>query len=353
MLNQFLRSFKMKTGSWILGILTGLIFSTVVCGFNGLESEPVRSKPVSTSYFLEGVVEAELRTTISSQTGGVVEKILFDVNDFVRKDEVVVVIDNKQQTAGLKQAQAAEREARALLQEAQGEFNRIQEVYQKNVVSKAEFDRANAALKTARARNESAQAAVSKAQQQLDFTIVRAPFSGILTARLVEPGESVGVGTALMSGVSLERLRVNTQVPQSIYRAVRNHRYAIIVTEDSEIVSTEMTFFPFADPLSHSFQLRIQLPASESDLIPGMFVKVAMEVSRENRLVIPFNAVAFRSEVTGVYISEAGGLHFRHVRLGRRLAENEVVVLSGINPGDSIVNDPVAAAIAIKSSRAR
>ncbi|MBC8211077.1 MAG: efflux RND transporter periplasmic adaptor subunit [Gammaproteobacteria bacterium] len=343
----------MKKVSWILGTISGLFFTATAFALNGLESELVRSKPVSTTYLLEGVVEAELRTTISSQTSGVVEKILFDVNDFVRKDEVVVVIDNKQQTAGLKQAQAAEREARALLQEAQGEFNRIQEVYQKNVVSKAEFDRANAALKTARARNESAQAAVSKVQQQLDFTIVRAPFSGILTARMIEPGESVNVGTTLMSGVSLERLRINTQVPQSIFKAVRNHRYAIIVTEDSEIVSTAMTFFPFADPLSHSFQLRIQLPPSESDLIPGMFVKVALEVSRENKMVIPFNSVAFRGEVTGVYVSEGEALHFRHVRLGRRLAENEVVILSGIIPGDSIVSDPVAAAIAIKSTRTR
>jgi len=353
MLNLILRDFKMKKVNWMLWMFSGLMVSSVTFAFNGFESEPVRIKPVSTSYLLEGVVEAELRTTISSQTAGVLEQILFDVNDFVRKDEVVVVIDNKQQMAGLKQAQAAEREAGALLQESQGEFNRIQEVYQKNVVSKAEFDRANAALKTARARNESAQAAVSKAQQQLDFTIVRAPFSGILTARLVEPGESVNIGTALMSGVSLERLRVNTQVPQSIFKAVRNHRYAIIVTEDSEIVSTEMTFFPFADPLSHSFQLRIQLPVSDTDLIPGMFVKVAMEVSRENKMVIPFNSVAFRGEVTGVYVSEGESLHFRHVRLGRRLAENEVVVLSGINPGDTIVNDPVAAAIAIKSNPGR
>jgi hypothetical protein len=82
-----------------------------------------------------------------------------------------------------------------------------------------------------------------------------------------------------------------------------------------------------------------------------MFVKVAMEVSRELKTVISFNSVAFRGEVTGVYVKEGEALHFRHVRLGRRLADNEVVVLAGVNRGESIVSDPVAAAIAIKNTQ--
>ena len=253
----------------------------------------------------------------------------------------------------MKQAQATEKEAIARLQEAQSEFNRIEEVYKQKVVSKAAFDKATAALKAAKARLESAQAATAKAQEQLEYTMVRAPFSGIFTQRMVEIGEAVNVGTQLVSGVSLERLRVNTYVPQSILRAVRSHNHAIVVTDDSEIVSKDMTFFPFADPLTHSFQLRVHLPLGESGLLPGMFVKVAMEVSRENKTVIPFNAVAFRGEVTGVYVLEGLDLHFRHVRLGRRLENNEVVVLAGIKAGELIVTDPVEAAIAIKAEQAK
>ncbi len=317
-----------------------------------METEVAQLKEVPTTYMLEGLVEAELKTTISAQTSGVVKKIHFDVDDFVAKDKVVVEIDNKQQQASLKQAQAAEKEAAARLQEAQSEYNRVSEVYKKNVVSKSVFDAASAALKTAKARLESSQAATSKAQEQLDYTLVRAPYSGILTSRMVEPGETVDVGRQLVSGVSLEKLRVLTHVPQSIIKAVRQRHYAIVVTHDSEIVSTDMTFFPFADPLTHSFALRVRLPQSGDELLPGMHVKIAMEVGRENKIVIPFNAVAFRGEVTGVYVLQDDKLHFRHVRLGRRLENNEVVVVAGISPGDRVVNDPVAAAIAIKSENA-
>jgi RND family efflux transporter MFP subunit len=333
--------------------VTLMLLGLSIAQAQNLETEVAKLKEVSTTYMLEGLVEAENKTTISAQTSGVVKKIHFDVDDFVDKDKVVVEIDNKQQKASLKQAQAAEKEAAAKLQEAQSEFNRVSEVYKKHVVSKSVFDTASAALKTAKARMESSQASTSKAKEQLDYTLVRAPYSGILTARMVEPGETVNVGQQLVSGVSLEKLRVLTNVPQSIIKEVRDRHYAIVVTEDSEIVSTDMTFFPFADPLTHSFALRVRLPQTGNDLLPGMHVKIALEVGREKKIVIPFNAVAFRGEVTGVYVLENDKLHFRNVRLGRRLEDNEVVVVAGVTAGDHIVNDPVAAAIAIKSEKAQ
>ena len=138
---------------------------------------------------------------------------------------------------------------------------------------------------------------------------------------------------------------------QSILKAVRHHRHAIIITDDSEIISTDMTFFPFADPKSHSFALRVRLSEVDNDLLPGMHVKVAMEVEREEKVVIPFNSVAFRGEVTAVYVQQGQNLYFRHVRLGRRLQNNEVVVVAGIAPGELIVTDPVAAAKAIKQKK--
>ncbi len=336
----------------ILVIAAGFLLANNALALSGIESEAARLKEVSTTYMLDGIVEAELSTTISAQTSGVVKEVRFDVDDFVDKNEIVVVIDDTQQKASYKQALAAEKEARARLNEAQLEYDRVKKVYAKKVVSKAAFDKAAAALASARARVESAVAARAKAKESLDYTRVRAPFAGVLTERMVEKGERVNVGSQLVSGVSLERLRVRTHVPQSIFQAVRDHKYAIVVTADSEIVSRDMTFFPFADPLSHSFELRVRIPLTETALRPGMFVKVAMEVRREDKVVIPFNSVAFRGEVTGVYVLEDDKLNFRHVRLGRRLADNEVVVLAGVNVGDQLATDPVAAAIEIKRAQA-
>jgi len=75
------------------------------------------------------------------------------------------------------------------------------------VVPKSSLDKASAALKSAQARVQSAEAAVAKAREQLGYTRVRAPYSGILVERHVEPGEAVGVGAPLVAGISLEKLR--------------------------------------------------------------------------------------------------------------------------------------------------
>ena len=347
------RLYLMNLDRLFTAVAIALLWLPVPVLADGLEAEPAALKEVSTTYTLDGVVEAELNTTISAQTSGKIQQIHFDVNDFVNKNEVVVVIDNKQQSSALKQSEAALKEARALQQEAQAEFKRVDKIYKEKLVSKAAFDKAVSALKAADARVESALAATAQAREQFEYTLVRAPFSGILTERMVEPGETVNVGSRLVSGVSLERLRVLTHVPQSIHKAVRDHRYAIVVTEDSEIVSTDMTFFPFADPQSHSFALRVRLPESYHDLLPGMHVKIAMEVSREDKVVIPFNSVAFRSEVTGVYVIKNDRISFRHVRLGRRLGGNEVVVVAGVDGGEMLATDPVAAAVAIKQQPGR
>jgi multidrug efflux pump subunit AcrA (membrane-fusion protein) len=96
-----------------------------------------------------------------------------------------------------------------------------------------------------------------------------------------------------------------------------------------------------------------QQQTSEARLYPGMHVKIALEVGREQKTVIPFNAVAFRGEVTGVYVLQDDKLRFRLVRLGRRLENNEVVVVAGVSPGEVLVTDPVAAAIRIKSDGQR
>ena len=343
----------MKIANPLYTFVLALLFSLPgQAAINGVETGAAQLKEVPTTYLLEGVVEATQKSTISAQTSGVIKEVNFDVNDFVRKGELVVLIDDTQQRADLRQAEAALNEARARQQEAKLEYERVLKVYQRKVVPKSSLDKASAALKSAQARVQSARAAVAKAREQLAYTRVRAPYSGILVERHVEPGEAVSIGSPLVAGISLEKLRVVTHVPQSLIREVREQKRAIVVTEDSEIVSDKMTFFPFADVRSHSFVLRVELPEGDHDLLPGMFVKVAMEVGRQNKVVIPFSAVAFRGEVTGVYVLEDQKLHFRHVRLGRRLPDNEVVVVSGLNAGELVVTDPVAAAIIIKQEQA-
>jgi RND family efflux transporter MFP subunit len=293
----------------------------------------------------DGVVEAVNRATLSAQTGGRVLELPYDVNDFVKAGDVVVRFTDVEQRAGLRQAQAGLNAAQAAAREAEADFKRISEIYERRLVARAQLDQAEARVANARAQLQSAQAALKATEEQLDYTEVRAPYSGIVTERMVEVGETVGPGQPLIAGLSVEQLRLNVQVPQSDVAALREHGRAFLLLADGRrIEASRVTIFPYADPASHSFSVRVELPQAETGLSPGMSAKVAFVIGESERLLLPADALVKRSEVTAAYVLGEQGLVLRQLRLGHRFGD-EVEVLAGLKPGEQVARDPVAAGL--------
>src|SRR5699024_9595564 len=114
---------------------------------------------------LDGVVEAVNQATVSAQTSGRVAEILYDVNDFVPAGAVIMRLRGTEQRATLTQADAALREARAREAEAQNQYKRVADIYERRLVPKAALDEAIANRDAAVARLSSAQAAVTAARE--------------------------------------------------------------------------------------------------------------------------------------------------------------------------------------------
>lgn len=321
-------------------------------GAEELETIPVARVELPRVYRLDGVAEAVNRSTVSAQTSGQVVEVNFDVDDFVREGDVIVRIDDKQQQAGVAQARANLKAAVARRQDAQQEFDRVRSVFEKELVPKAELDKATAALKQARASEQVAEAALEQALQELEYTEVTAPYNGIVTERQIEVGETAQPGRPLMSGLSLDTMRVSVDVPQNLVDSIRSERKAQAKVDDRWIVAEEVTVFPVADPRSDTFEVRLRLPEGVEGVFPGMYVKVGFVVGTEQSLVIPRSAVVLRSEVVGVYVLNADEqVRFRHVRLGSTAGPGHVTVLSGLDEGERVATDPVAAGILLKAQR--
>jgi RND family efflux transporter MFP subunit len=311
-------------------------------------------REIPREYRLDGIVEAVQRTTVSAQTQGVVMEILADVDDFVEQGSLVVRLKDVEQQAAVSRAEASLEEARARLVEARDEYERVKELGDRKLVSQSKIDAASAALKAARARRDSAQAELARAREQLDYTLIRAPYSGIVTERHVELGETVQPGRPVMSGISLERLRVNVDVPQSLVSSIREQGKARIFLPEGQgaVDAAGVTIFPFADQATNTFKVRLDLPGNVPGLFPGMFLKTAFVIGSRRQLLIPQSAVAYRSEVTGAYvIGDDGGLHFRYIRTGQPVNGDKVVVLAGLEAGERVAVDPVAAGLALKNQR--
>ncbi len=299
----------------------------------------------------DAVIEATQQSTVSAQVNGRVVEINFDVGDAVPRDSVLLRIRNAEQRAGLAAGQASLREAEARLREAQAEFDRVSTIYEKRLLPRAAFDKASADLKSAQARVASAQAGISQAGEQLGYTVIRAPYSGVVTERHVATGETVTVGQPLMSGYSLETLRAVASVPQADMPVVRTLQQARVQLDApaQTVTATRLTFAPYADPASHVYKVRAELPPGTESVYPGMFAKVLFVTGSERRLLVPARALVLRGEVTAVYVvGPDSRVALRQIRAGLPAEPDLIEVLAGLAENERIALDPLRAGAWLK-----
>ncbi|TAM89747.1 MAG: efflux RND transporter periplasmic adaptor subunit [Candidimonas sp.] len=297
----------------------------------------------------DGVVEAIRQTTLTAQTNAKVLDLPFDAGDAFTQGSVLVRLSDVEQQAGLSGAQARLAAARAERREAETDWTRTAELFKQHAKSQAQLDAATARRGTTDAAVNAAQAAVRDAEQQVRYTVIKAPYDGVILHRDVHVGQAVQSGPPepqrLLSIAALTPLRVDVVVPQTVAAAIRAANEATIRLDGGRtVVSGHITVFPYADPASHTVHVRVLVPGRVDSLYPGMTVPVAFPASRAPRLLVPASAVVSRGELTAVYVlGPHDTLSLRQVRLGHA-DDGQIEVLAGLQAGERIVTDPTAAA---------
>ena len=312
-----------------------------------LAATVVHAQPSRSQQVWDGVVEAVNQVTITAQTNARVLELPYEVNDVVAKGAVLVRFSDVEQKSARNAAQAQIASAQASYTDAQASYERIATVYAKGYVSTAQMDQQRAARDAAKAALEAARAQLGAVGQQLDYTVLRAPFAGVITQRFVHVGQAVQAGPPspqpLIQLQALDDLRVNVQVPQSAVDAIRKFHSADVLLADGRRVTTStVEVFPYADPATHTFNVRLQLPAGDAGLYPGMTVKVAFATGETRRMLVPASSLVQRGELVAVYVIGDHGVTLRQVRLGNRDGD-EVEVLAGLDDGERVARDPPAA----------
>ena len=190
--------------------------------------------------------------------------------------------------------------------------------------------------------------------QQNDYTQVRAPFAGIVSERLVEPGESVSMGQPLLRVFNPAQLRIQVQVPQRVADVLRQNPEADIILDDGVTVPAErVVVYPSADAQAHSVTVRVLLPKTEKAMKPGQVAKVVFAIAAAtDALWLPESAIWRRGELSGVYVVTDKTVLLRQLRLGESRA-GRVEVLSGVTAGERIADDPAQAALALAAFKTK
>ncbi|MCA1779795.1 MAG: efflux RND transporter periplasmic adaptor subunit [Xanthomonadaceae bacterium] len=313
----------------------------------GIEWLPVERAPLVEKVRLDGVIEAVQESTVSAQTAGTIMELPFDVDDRVERALLIARLEDTEQRSRLRQAEGNREEAEASLIDARQQFERIEALYRRDVASRSDFDEARNRFDAARARFARAEAAVVEAREQLDYTRVVAPYNGVVTERHVEIGEAVRPGQPLISGFSLDELRVIAGVPQRYIEYARDSARLTVSLDNGRVLPiNRVTIFPFADAESHSIRVRLYLNEPTDGISPGMLTRIELATNERPALWIPADSLLRRGELRAVYVRDRqGDPRLRQVRVGISdgdANDQRLEILSGLDPGEFVAARPGA-----------
>ncbi len=339
----------------IMPILGALCFFQITFAAEApLAVTEVQYRTVAGQQLFDALIEPVKQSVVASQVNSRIREITVDVDDRVSRDQVLVRLLDTELQARLEHGQAGMSEAHARHKEAQQDFERIKSIYEKRLIAKVEMDRATAMLNSAQARLEAARARVTEEHELVGYTVIKAPYAGVIVQRHAEAGEMVRPGQPLLTLQALDRLRVLIDVPQTFIRTVRTQGRAhiLIPGQGRSVEVTPLTIFPHADTLTHTVKVRADLPVGHAGIYSGMLVKAAFSQDKAQRMQVPHSTVVHRSEMTGVYVvGKDGRVSLRQIRIGQIYDDGMVEILAGLDVGERVALDPVRATASLKQQR--
>jgi RND family efflux transporter MFP subunit len=303
-----------------------------------------------------GTLHARESAIVSAQVVGRIEQVLVREGDNVRAGQTLAVLDDAtlraashQAEAGLMASQSQQAAAQTEANLAASTLERYKQLQAQKSVSPQELDeverRAEASaerVEALRAQSEAAKAQDSGARAMLGYTRLRAPFAGVVTARLADPGTLASPGVPLLQVDSAGPLQLQVTVDESAIGTVRKGMKIPVSIDGApaaNVTGTVAEIVPAADPSSHSFMVKIDL-AFTGKLHAGMYGTAAFATGTRQSILIPRSAVVQRGSLACAYVLDSTGIaQLRYLTLGA-VQENNVEVLSGISAGEKLVDDP-------------
>lgn len=284
-----------------------------------------------------GTVIADQKAILSARLTARVADVLVDVGDSVKQGDVLMRLESDDLDARVQQTVQALSSAQARLNAARKEFNRVDELVSKNLLSKSEYDRAESELKTAQAGFRQAQAAVSEAETTLNYSIISAPFDGVITQKNVNRGDTATPGMQLVNIYNPATLQLEADVPESQIQYVKlgarldYQLPSYQLTGEGEVVEIS----PAADSTSRSFVVKLKLDGKQQ-LYPGSFGRLSVVSGEVSHLLVPDNTLYQIGQLDYVKVIDNGTVMTKLVQLG----ENNIV-RKGLKEGEQLVVDPL------------
>lgn len=283
---------------------------------------------------------------VSALVAGRVNAVPVAEGDSVRQGQVVAELDRQPFDDQRRQAAAAVEQARAQLENAHLNLQRNQQLFERGIAAGKEVEDARSQLAAAQAAVDTATAALSTADRNIERARVRAPIAGQIVKRMVSVGEQVD-GTAaqpIVEIANLDRVELAANVPSEYLGRIKTGQRAMVSSDafpGREFTGSVLAIAPAVDAATNAGLVRIRIANAERALKVGMFAECRIALAQHpHTLTVPPSALVKGDEGTSVYVLTGDTAQRTPVTVGLE-QPNAVEILSGLKEGDTVLTSSV------------
>ena len=293
-----------------------------------VQADTLHVENVNAKYLYSGTFEPNKETKISAELQGKINTLLVDVGSVVIKSQTLVLLDNSLLKL---QVQTIDVQLEGL----EADVKRFIILAKADAIQGVQLEKAELGLKSAKVQR-------AILLEQINKTTIKAPFQGVITAKLSEEGAFAAPGVPLLQITDITNLKFTVNVPENDLRQFKlNHSYTITADAYPEISFIgKVTMIGSKANMGSSFPIQFTLNnTSDLKIKSGMFGKVNLEnASQEMGIIIPASAMVGTAIQPQVYLIKNGKSIMQNITISKNI-QNKVVVSSGLKEGDVIVTN--------------
>jgi len=336
-------------------IISIFVLSLLACGEDP-KPQPSDEKPIQvktqmvianndSNLSFSGEVSASESSTLKTRHAGYVNNILVEVGDEVQNNQLLIQIDSDELNAQRQQAQAGINQAQKNFEIAEKDLKRFERLKATNSVSEKELEQMQLQFESAQSGLESAKQQLNQVNAMMSYTQIRAPFSGVISNKMIQAGDMAMPGMPLLSISSAEKLEVKSNVSEGqITQLSKNQAVKIQISSLGKTFEGKILEISNSS-LSNGSQYFVKTIFDEQPekVLSGMYAQILVENTSNNTtsdvksLFIPKSALVEKNGLQGVYVvGKSDTAMLRWLKIGNESDEN-IEVLSGLNAGDKII----------------
>lgn len=298
----------------------------------------VSEAPTPDVITVTGRIAADQRSDVTADTQGKVINVMIQRGDRVRLGQPVVQLDTRGAALGAREAAANLAAARAQKDLADQECARTKSLLDKGAITKSEYDRQMTQCTAALEQVAAVQARTEMMAKSVADGIVRAPFEGVVSEKMVSPGEWVMPGRPLFTLVDDDPLKVELSISEVVVTRIQKNQRVELVSVAHPGKTYGATVRRMSAEIGRTRSMIVEAVVDKgADLVPGMFVEGHITVGTTTRPILPAEAVARRGKTWHAFVIRNGEVEERLVQLGPPPGPGQVSVLEGLAKGEKVV----------------